>query len=125
MLMHTSIGSEITGFIITDLNAAKAGGKSTVLDRQVNLKALVDGDVALGIPSILTWMKDELRVSEEDASKLKFQQWLIKGGGSVGAMKKLPNTKLGLITLVTQLSLLDMKVEDFVPAETTSRLAKA
>lgn len=32
-------------------------------------------------------------------------------------LKKLPRTKLGLMYLITQLSMIDMKVEDSVPAD--------
>lgn len=90
MLEHKSIGPEVTGFVITDLNVSKAGGSANSATRQTLLQRIVLGDVALNIPSVLVWMKEEKMVGEAQANTPEFKSWLGKGGGGIGAIKKTP-----------------------------------
>lgn len=53
MLMHSSTGSWVTGFVITDLNVAKAGGHATIYQTLKQLRKLVKEDNDNGIPAIL------------------------------------------------------------------------
>lgn len=70
-------------------------------------------------------MKDLQRVPDEEVATPKFQNLLKKiGGGMVGAMKKLPTTKYGLIQFVTEMLLLNMTVEDFIPTKPLAALRK-